>query len=419
MSQNVVPDMAGQIDAPSRLELFWENNKRVVYMGLVAAAAALGINYAWQYKEARNRSEAWSALAVAAKLDEGYSQPGSLWAMIQESIKQNPQFVGWYYGAAQSELVADLTEDVKGADETALKTLVAGSDGRAPLALWVLANQSAAKSDFETAVARLEELKQRFPKHFLCVDSGFPVQWRPEVKEPEPEPTDPPTPKPKKKADLEPVRSGSLVGLKLQQIAEERAFRLAHPEYYAAPEPDSSETVVFDLENGGTIKVKFFSSRAPKHVARLLELAKESWWLGQRVHQVERAPSGQADTSNAPNHFVLGWPSTKDDDRAKWKEEDVAAANLLDWEQSGVSHFAGMVSVEAAKDGKSQVERLVFNAEDEGAIADGTRMVIGRVVAGLEVVREIVSSEFADDAGAKSGRGRPLEGYKVTAVRIE
>ncbi len=415
MTQNVAPGLAGSIDAPSRLELFWEKNKRLVNGGLIAAVIAIGAHYAWKYKVDRDRSEAWAALAVAANLDEGYAKPSEMWDTFKELIPQNPGYVGGYYYTAQTSLVAGFAEQVKAADDAKLRTLASGDDGRAPLALWALSNRAIARGEFDSAISSLAELQKRFPEHFLCKESSFPVQWRPEIKPAE-------EPKPdarRKKPELEPARPGSLVAMRVQQVEAERGFRSSHPEYYSAPEADSAETIIFEFEGAGVVKFKLFSTRTPKHAERLLALAREGWWVGQRVHLVERAPSSQSFNDSAPSHFVFGWPSTKEAENSKWKEEDLKPENIIEVEDSAVSLFPGMVSVELAKDSKSQVERIVINAEDEAAAADGNRVVVGRVTEGLEIVREIVSGEFADDASAKSGRGRPQNGYKITAVRVE
>lgn len=421
MTQNVAPGIAGTIDAPSRLELFWERNKGLVYAGLIAAVLAMGVYYGWKYKADRDRSEAWTALAVAAKLDEGYAKPNKSWdSTFKGMIAQNQQFAAYYYFQAKASLVSDLIDQVKGSDDAKLKTLADGSDARAPLALWTIANRALAAADFDAASSRLSDLQKRFPDHFLCKESSYPVQWRPEIKAPEEE--KPATTTKPKKAEYEPAKAGSLVAMKIEQVAAEREFRAAHPEFYTAPEPDSAETLVFEFEGAGVVKIKLFKTRAPKHAERLLALAREGggFWLGQRVHRVERSVDAASASASSPSHFAFGLASTKEDDRTKWKEDaEIDAANLVEAEDSGVSHFPGMVSVEAGKDGKSQVERIVINLDDEAASADGNRVVIGKVVEGMDTVREIVSAEFADDAAAKSGRGRPLDGFKITAVRVE
>lgn len=423
MSQTTPPALEGHIDAPSRLELFWENNKRVIYFGLVAVALAIGIKYAWAYKEQRARAETWSKFAVITALDQGYAKPNSMWDGLLPLISSNPQ-TGFQYlsqlylPAVFGGLASDLPKQLASSDEAELKRLAAGSDERAPLAAWVLANRAYYANEFDAAITGLRDLKQRFPTHFLCQDSPYPVQWRGDVKQPEEE-NDAKDPKKPKKPELKPFASGNLVDAKIAQAEAEKQFRTEHSEYYIAPEPDSSETLVFEIAQAGTIKVKLFSSRAPEIAAALLQRARDGWWVDQHVHQVERKAPGFSDPSRSPSHFEFGWPSSKSEDRSTWKVEDLPDESLLDWQATGVSLFPGMVSLPAGRDSKAQLERLIFNADDEAQSADGTRIVIGRVVEGLDVVRQIVDAEFADDKAAESGRGRPLEAFKITAVRVE
>lgn len=424
MSQNTPPGMEGQLQGPSRLELFWENTKKVVYAGVAAAAVAITIHYAWQYKIRRDRSEAWTQLATKSGLEKGYGSPASNWSFLEPMIRRDPktgvQWLTSYFMGADAALVGSLREQIEASDEAGLKALASGADARAPLALWALGHRAYAKSDFDGATAHFDDLKRRFPEHFLCKETAYPVQWRDEVPKPKEKAEDKDKSKPEP-ATLQPAKAGSEVGRVLEQIAAEKKFRAEHSEFFVAPEPDSPETLVFEIENAGTIKVKLYASRAPKHAARLLELARADggWWVGQRVHQIEREGSTPSFNGVHPSHFTIGWPSTKEEDRTKWKQEDPQEANKLDWEDSGVSTFPGMLSVESAGSGKSQVERLVFNADDEARQADGTRVVVGRVVEGLDVIRRIVDSEFADDAGAQSGRGRPQESFKVKSIRVE
>ena len=424
MSQTTPPGLEGHIDAPSRLELFWENNKRVIYFGLVAVALAIGIKEFWGYREKRARAETWSKFAVTTALDRGYAKPNPMWDDLLPLIASNSQsgfqyLSQLYLPAVFGGLASDLPKQLASADEAELKRLAAGADERAPLATWVLANRAYYANDFDTAITGLRDLKQRFPTHFLCQDSPYPVQWRGEVKPPEEEEKDPKDPKKPPKPELKPFVGGNLVDAKIAQAEAEKKFRADHSEYYVAPEPDSAETIVFEIAQAGTIKVKLFSSRAPEIAAALLQRAQDGWWVDQHVHQVERKSPGFSDPSRSPSHFEFGWPSSKGEDRSTWKVEDLADESLLPWQDTGVSLFPGMVSLPAGRDSKAQIERLIFNADDEAQSADGTRVVIGRVVEGMEVVRQIVDAEFADDTAAQSGRGRPLEAFKITAVRVE
>jgi cyclophilin family peptidyl-prolyl cis-trans isomerase len=438
MSQNVPPQIQGQIEAPNPLELFWEKNKRVVTFGAIAAVVALAINYLVQYQVRRSTSEKWSTLAAASGLDRAYTDVSEQWAGLQaqiqrfdEMVANNPQFAQFamqqrqslfqnFYVQIASRQVATLDEDLKDADVATLEAIVATKDDRAPLALWTLANRAYFEQDFAAAKARIEKLRSEFPKHFLCVESPYPVQWRDEVPKPDEPKEDEANPKKDEKPELVPPRPGSAAGLLLAQVEAEQKFRAENPRFFEAKQPTSAETVVFEIENAGTIKIKLFSEQVPNHAAKFLELARAGFWVGMRIHEIRREPQPNVSGSEVPNELAFGWKSTKDeDDRTKWLPGDVDEANTLGWERAELSHFPGTVAVEVAKAGKSQVERIVINGDDAAEQADGARVIVGRIVEGMDVLEDIVNGGFADATSVTTGRGKPEENYVIKSVTVE
>lgn len=174
-------------------------------------------------------------------------------------------------------MVSDLIDQVKGSDDAKLKTLAEGSDALVrPWALWTIANRALAAADFDAASSRLSESCRRAsPHHFLCKqETQDPVQWRPEIKAPEEE--KPATTTKPKKAEVRAGKGWQPGGD--EDRAGRRRARLpaAHPEFYTAPEPDSAETLVFEFEGAGVVKIKLFKARAPKHSE-----CDSSPWLGR------------------------------------------------------------------------------------------------------------------------------------------
>lgn len=439
MSQNVPPRMEGQIEAPNPLELFWEKNKRIVIFGAVAAVVAIAINYFIQYQTRRAVAERWSALAQAAGLDAGYAETDERWTQIQTTIssydavvQQNPnmaaqvaqlkqQMIGQFVQELQFGLLTELEDGIESADPMALQKIADAKDDRSPLAVWVLANRAYFDGDFDAAEGYLEALEANYPQHFLCRSSEFPVQWRPEVPKDDEAEKDPTPPRRNEKPDLEPPVPGSEVDLFRARIERQRTFRAEHPEFYVPKEPTSPQTVVFEIENAGTVKIKLFSDLVPAHAAAFLKLAEQGWWTGERIHEIKR--EGEGPTFGAsPNELVFGWTSTRDtDDRAEWKAGEIEKDHLVPWEDAPLSHFPGTVAALPANqgEGKSQVERIAITGADTAERDDGTRVIIGRVVEGLEVVEEIINGGFADAASATTGVGMPELTYTITAVRIE
>jgi cyclophilin family peptidyl-prolyl cis-trans isomerase len=436
MSQNVSPPIEGDLEAPNPLELFWEQNKRVVTFGLIAAAAALAIHYLVQYQGRRAQAERWSAFASATGLDRAYANLSDTWASVQSRLQQidqmtaqNPNMaqsanfqrqmvLSGFYQDMDSMQIADLDETVEAAQVDTLREIIAGGDDRAPLALWVLANRAYFANEFDEARGHVQALQKGYPGHFLVVESNFPVQWRDEVKKDD-DAEESGEPKDEKPEYVAPV-AGSIAGQMLARIDVEQKFRQENPRFFEAAAPTSAETITIEFENAGTVKIKLFDQATPGHAAKFLELAKAGWWSGMRVHEIRREPQPNDFNRDVPDEIAFGWASTKDeDDRTKWVPGDVAEEHVIDWEDSNLSHFPGTVAVEVAKEGRSQVERVVINGDDAAATSDGNRVIVGRVVEGLDVVLDMVNGGFADATSVTIGRGKPEENYVIKSVTIE
>lgn len=436
MSQNVSPPIQGELEAPNPLELFWEQNKRVVTFGLIAAAAALAIHYLIQYQGRRAQAERWSTFASATGLDRAYADLSDTWASVQSRLQQIDQMAAQNPNMAQSAnfqrqmalsgfyqdldamQIADLDETVEAAQVDALKAIIADGDERAPLALWVLANRAYFANEFDEARGHVQALQKGYPDHFLVVESGFPVQWRDEVKKDD-DAEESEEPKDEKPEYVAPV-AGSIAGQMLVRIDAEQKFRQDNPRFFEPTAPTSAETITIEFENAGTVKIKLFDQAAPNHAAKLLELARAEWWKGMRVHEIRREPQPNDFNRDVPDEIAFGWASTKDeDDRTKWVPGDVAEDHVIDWEDNSLSHFPGTVAVEVAKAGRSQLERIVINGDDAAATSDGNRVIVGRVVEGLDVILDMVNGGFADATSVTIGRGKPEENYVIKSVTVE
>ncbi len=413
------PQMQGQIEAPNPLELFWEKNKKLVIGVAIALAAALAVNYGVQYMNRQARNADWTAMNVGAGLDAAYTRDGSMWSMIQSMLEQNPGFYRYYVAGARDELVSRLGDDIKKADPAALEAILSGGGDRAPLALWALAVHDYENEEWDSALARLDRLEKEFPKHFLVLESEYPVQFRPEVEKEEDESEDPkPTPV-DEEPELEPQVAGSDVKRLRAAILGQREFEANNSRFYVAPEPTSTQQLVLEIENAGTIRIRLYDQVAPEHAKALLALAGTDFFVGQRVYEIRREAGGSTSDTPTAGEMLFGWPSTKENDREQWKAGDVEEDHLVDWEDTGLSHFPFMVAVEAAKEGRSQVERIVINSVDLAVSRDGNRVIVGRVVEGQDVVEQIVQSQFSDAAELERGTGRPEETYTITSVTVE
>lgn len=415
MSQSTPPQVEGQIGAPTRLEIFWESNRHLLTAAAIAAALAIAANYVIQYYQREARDATWSALATTTGLDQGYAADGTLGWLIRQN--QNPQFASAYFSRTASDLIGGLGDHLKPVPASAPPPEVVKGTPAEPFWLWTCALAAVAAGDWDSAESRLTQLEQSHPDHLLCSSSPYPVQWRKPLDEPKPD-------APVKDPELAPARSGSAVSYLREQIAEQRAFQAENRRFFEATPPTSPKTVLIEFTQNesvlGQVRIRFYSDVVPTHYARLLQLGEAGFWQGMRVHQVRR--KGSDDFGGAAlSEFAFGWPTSREDDESKWKSEDVPAENILDWEGegSGLSHFPGTVAVASHEKGRSQVQEWVITAEDSTQ-SDGTRVIIGQVVEGLDVVRRIVrDTSFADDAQERSGTGRPADRITISRFAIE
>lgn len=415
MSSNtpLPPGLEGQQEKPSRLDLLWFQYRNYVYAAIGFAALAIAVSYWFEYQRLAARDATWSEFAETVKLDEGYSTETPLWG----AYGNDPRGQSFALRLARGGLISDLGKEIEELSTSDLDNAIAkaGAD-RKPWLLFVKARAAAERQDWTGALATLDKLAKDYPNHPLNKSTGHPIQLQEEV---EPEDGEE-EPAPSKKPELEPALKGSPVGLMREQVVAEQAFHAEHPEFYTPREPTSEDTLVFKFADYGEVKVKLFDQVTPAHAARLRELVGEGFWNGMRVHQLSRTPDQQSFVPQKKGEFQVGLASTREDDRTKWKStEEPDEKNQVEWESDGLSHFPGTLAVLPAKEGKSQVETLVFCSEDMAAQADGTRVIVGRVVEGLDVVRDIVESPFSQETEAERGQGRPESNITVESVTIQ
>lgn len=423
------PPTSGQIETPNPLELFWEKNKRWVTVVVVLGVIALGSNYALAYFKQKEVDALWSGFASTSHLDVGYAEDGSLAFFLENArqpgseLGQQLQYAQMYLNFTRGELTSDVLKDLKAVSPAELTKEIKNSKGTVtePLLLWVGAVRSTQNQEWADARGYLDDLQSRFADHFLCVESGYPPQFRPEIEKDEPE-EEPATRRREKAPELEPAQSGSSVAMLRAQIDREQKFREANAALYEAPEPDAEPEVVVRFSPlDEEIRIRFYRSAAPEHVDRFLALVRDGdFYVGQRVDQVQRA--GKGAPSEAVRQLHFGLAESKDDDRAKWDQaRNKASGTLLDFESNGLSHFPGMVaadsSVQAAPDGKSSGERIWINANDAVQF-DGQRVIFGRVVEGLTVLDQICDLGFVEDEMEQRGQGTLQTNVTIQSITI-
>lgn len=427
MTSSTPPGLEGQVEAVNPLELFWEKNKRFVQIGVLAVALALGGKYLLESMEASARDETWSGFVSATGLDQSYGEDAS-----------SSPF------AFAFEIKLPELDDSKRSE---LASLGGGSDAQAPWALWVLAIDARESEAWSKALGHLDDLESRFGDHLLCKSTPHPVQLRTQVEEEEEEDEDDENKKPKKDdpPEYEAPLKGSAVARLRAQIQAQQSFRDERKDLYEAPEADSAKVVVFkfvsedDSALNGEIKIRLYEGKAPKHAAAFLELAELGYWTNQAVHERRYREEGEGlFFQQFTPGFSFGWPGTESDQTDEWitptndqveqrfGEEDEAKIERMkelreiDFEDSGASHFAYAVAVFPGLEGKSKATEISIISDDGHAEWDGRRVVVGQVIAGRELVDNIVElSGFLDVEAASRGTGIPLSTVRIEEIRIE
>lgn len=417
MTQNVPPSTEGQIKAPNALELFWEKNGRIVNFVLLLVILGILGNYGWRYWHQKKIDAVWGGFATSTAIDKGYTTDGSAKQFLEN---QGGGMERFYFQLTQGELVTNLADQVKSLSKQELDAKIASSRGDAtePLLLWIAAQRAFANDDFAGARSTLKDLETRFPTHFLCAQSDYPVQWRRDLnadKEKE-KPKDPASKPAKVQPELEPVQKGSLLTAFVAQIDRIENFRKANAKLYQVEEPDASPTCVFKT-TVGEFKIRLYAKQAPEHCKNFLKRIEDGFYTGMYVDQIKRPLGKGIFGGTMPQEMRFGLASAKKDDRSTWNATEPSSIKLA-WEENSLSHFAGMVAAEAETDRKqSSGDRVWINATDCPQL-DGERVIFGRVTEGLDIVKLITQEQFSTLDEGRQGSGKPQRNIQIESVTV-
>ncbi len=396
MTAPIPPQLEGS-QAPNTLEILWEKNRRTIVTIAVAIVFALGLNYAIQSFARAERNQEWSAFATTTGLAKAYSD-------LAATKGQFPLFM------AEQALPGSLVKELANMDGAALeKAAASASAAQKPWILWARAVQAVLKGEADMAEKALAQLEREFPTHSLCVETSFPVQYRPAVERP----ADAPPLPAGKKPELEPVEKGSMVGRLREQIGNRGSFTPpAH--FQPVPIPEDAPKVKVKT-SAGEFTIALMVNQAPKHVAKFLELVEQKHWDGMRIDEVQRPGTNQNAffAQKKARSFHFGLEASKGDDRSLWVSKE-PSKHQIDYEHTDLSHFPGAVS--ALMEGeKSSLDRIWVSADDNVSM-DGNRVVFGYVVEGMDVLKTITETGFATQGEEESGSGKPQDNITVESI---
>jgi cyclophilin family peptidyl-prolyl cis-trans isomerase len=392
-----IPQQLQGTQAPSQVEILWEKNRRTITLIAIALLVALGLNYVVRYFAQAKINKTWSAFAVTTHLDQGYDN--------QELIKNQ---LAW---RADQELGGELARELPKMDQARLDKAVAeASADEKPFLLWTGACQAILKGEEDRAKALLAQLQSEFPKYTFSEKSKYPVQYR------QPKDTEKDKAKSgahKKPDELEPPQEKSMLELLRDQLTTAQFQEPANFKKPAIPEDAPKYRVETTM---GDFTIALFDKLAPKHaeeIKKLVEMKEGSFWAGMRVDEIHRTGTKNQFFRRA-NEFHFGLEGSKEDDRTLWTSK-TPSTHQIDYEHTDLSHFPGAVS--GSPEGtKSSVDRLWISVDDNVTV-DGTRVVFGYVVDGMDVIRKIGEAVLATQGEEEGGSGKPQDNITIKSVK--
>lgn len=367
-------------ETPNPFEVLWDRYKSLIITVVTAVLLALIGNTVWTYMEQDAVSEEWSGFATSIGMDGSYTDVANAGKGLTEALK-----------------------DVELADLES--TLASATDAQKPYLLLAIARKAMMESNWDRAESALAAIESGYPKHDLVSVTSSAVQSRDQQK---PEKDAPPA----TEFEWEDTAEGSVVALMRKQMAAAKEFTL--PAAYAKPEiPADAKKVKFTLGDYGSFTIALMPN-APKHTDKLIELVTKddgAWFKGVAVDEIHRSTK----TRQAPYSLHFGFQSTKDETRSKWTTTE-PSEHIVPFEKTGLSHFPGAVAARPEADGESCADRLWISVDDEANL-DGSRVVFGYVVEGLDVLRTVCEAGM-DAQSEDAGRGQPTENIRITAVEL-
>lgn len=430
MSQSAPPKTGGQEEGPNPLEIFFEKNRKWIIGFAVLLIGATAGHYGLDAIDASKRNTVWTEFNASTGLGKNFANKIDLQPMGQGMEKYQRQFDIYTVSARHAELISTLMKDVEGADQAKVEKQIQESKGTAhePWLVWVAAAKAYSEARFDDARTMCNRLKSDFPKHYLCAESKFPPQVLKKKDEPEEKKDDKKAEKKKdgKKSsrkndetEYEDPISGSPVDRLLAAITRDERFKKDHSEFFAGSVPDTKETVIIKIADLGEIEIGLYSKDAKKHVEEFKKNITSKFYKGMRIHQIKRARKDQ-ENATTPVTVHLGHPNSKEADRPKWKDPiEAKDEDILEFEQNNLSFFPGMVAAEQEKDGKSSARRFFVAVNDCAGSFDGEYVIFGKVIRGMEILKEIAEGDFLNEAEDLAGVGTPLRDLLVESTELK
>ena len=149
----------------------------------------------------------------------------------------------------------------------------------------------------------------------------------------------------------------------------------------------------------GSMEIRFFPDKAPKHVENFIKLAKSGFYDKTIFHRV------------IPGFMVQGGDPNTKDEKDKSKYGMGGPGSNVKAEFNDRPHVRGIVSMARSQDPDSAGSQFFIVVKDSPSL-NGKYTVFGEVVKGMEVADKIVSQP-------RDARDNPLERIEMTVKIVE
>jgi len=149
----------------------------------------------------------------------------------------------------------------------------------------------------------------------------------------------------------------------------------------------------------GSMEIRFFPDKAPKHVENFITLAKSGFYDKTIFHRV------------IPGFMIQGGDPNTKDEKNKSQYGTGGPGHNVKAEFNDRPHVRGTVSMARSKEPDSAGSQFFIVVKDSPSL-DGQYTVFGEVVKGMEVADKIVSQP-------RDTRDNPLERIEMTVRIVE
>ena len=159
-------------------------------------------------------------------------------------------------------------------------------------------------------------------------------------------------------------------------IEKQRAWEAGHSELFSnPPAPEGSPRVRIDTDQGGIV-VELYNDAAPEHAKAFLSHCSKGFYDGTKFHKIVRG-----------SRVLAGDPNSKEGDPSTWGMGGPPIGPAL--ESNDLYHFEGALAsiVELGAEASHGSQFMISFAPAHEL--DGTSVVFGQVVEGMDIVRQI------------------------------